>query len=69
MDAAPVPTKRWARLEYERLVDRAVLRKAQPQAERRHGLTNTNVVHGYLENVTNLHLTELESTFLKEMLV
>jgi len=26
MDAAPVPTKRWARLEYERLVDRAVFR-------------------------------------------
>ena len=24
MDATPIPTKRWARLEYERLVDRAV---------------------------------------------
>jgi hypothetical protein len=24
MDAMPVPTKRWARVEYERLVDRAV---------------------------------------------
>ena len=24
MDATPVPTKRWGRLEYERLVDRAV---------------------------------------------
>ncbi|HEV2057400.1 MAG TPA: hypothetical protein VGV06_19875 [Methylomirabilota bacterium] len=23
-DATPVPTKRWARVEYERLVDRAV---------------------------------------------
>jgi hypothetical protein len=24
MDAMPVPTKRWARVEYERLVDQAV---------------------------------------------
>ena len=24
MDATPIPTKRWARLEYERLVDRAI---------------------------------------------
>jgi len=24
MDAMPIPTKRWARVEYERLVDRAV---------------------------------------------
>jgi Uma2 family endonuclease len=26
MDAAPIPTKRWARVEYERLIDLAVLR-------------------------------------------
>src|SRR3990172_4020358 len=29
MDAMPVPTKRWARVEYERLVDRAVFQPGE----------------------------------------